>query len=757
MAAAYPEKQLDTMSCPLCLNRFVDPHMLPCLHTFCRRCLDAHAGSRSYYTCPSCGMQDVRVDGSGETFPIDMFLGDVLKAVDADEMSQKLRNVSLNFCTNCDEEAMATSRCRDCNELLCDSCVRAHQRVRLTKDHFIARLSGNISSPFEVQSTSALSVYPSKKYGTCENHAMEHLRLFCETCNQPVCQDCTISSHRNHAFIYLKEAVESSRNISMKVLSDAKAGIKAIEESIDITKHMAERVELRSQKIAAEVISTLQRYKNAIEEREHELLHRIEKVRQLKGKSLHLQLEELRLAHSRLNQIIESIRIAFETGNDLDIIKTKDRILVDFQQIKAIRNSLQPHEDDNIQFVAPDSTLIQAIASLGFVNSSGFAPATTGVGDGLKRALRNHAATFMVHAMDHTGDARVVGNDPLMVFVDAPNGITFRGDVEDRQNGSYSVSYRPVIEGRHLVSVLMRGRHIHGSPFSVVVRSGRNYTTVSDPSIVFGSEGTQDGQLCRPWGVCCDKDGYIIIADRSNNRIQVFNPDGSFHHKFGSSGNRAGQFDRPAGVAVDQIGRIIVTDKDNHRVQIFSFDGTFLLKFGEKGSKNGQFNYPWDIAVSSEGHILVSDTRNHRVQLFAGDGTFLNKYGFEGTLWKHFDSPRGVCFNHEGNIVVTDFNNHRLLVINSDFQSARFLGSEGSGNGQFLRPQGVVVDAEGHIIVADSRNHRIQVFLPNGNFLSKFGLYGSAPGQMDRPSGLCITPEGGIVVVDFGNNRIQIF
>lgn len=43
-------------------------------------------------------------------------------------------------CSSCDEENPATSHCLDCQEYLCDNCVRAHHRVRLTKDHFIESL-----------------------------------------------------------------------------------------------------------------------------------------------------------------------------------------------------------------------------------------------------------------------------------------------------------------------------------------------------------------------------------------------------------------------------------------------------------------------------------------------------------------------------------------------------------------------------------------------------------------------------------------
>jgi tripartite motif-containing protein 71 len=56
-----------------------------------------------------------------------------------------------------------------------------------------------------------------------------------------------------------------------------------------------------------------------------------------------------------------------------------------------------------------------------------------------------------------------------------------------------------------------------------VVRKGRSYETLTGmpPQFTFGSEGAGDGQLCRPWGIACDQGGRILVADRSNNRIQV--------------------------------------------------------------------------------------------------------------------------------------------------------------------------------------------------------------------------------------------
>lgn len=778
-------------------------HVLPCLHAFCRQCLEGQRspGDPLKLRCPTCD-QKVSISEAGvDSLPSSNFLFSNLLdvVVSSEEQIQNkngqhhrglgggspgfphphgglLHHLSEPQCSSCDEENPATSHCLDCQEYLCDNCVRAHQRVRLTKDHFIERLgeslhlgrvNGNsnpgqpqvpVSLAQSLQNNFALLSLFQDHMSFCQHHDNEVFLFFCESCSVPICRECSVSHHMGHTFVYLQDAVQDCRAITIQLLADAQQGRQAVQLSMEKVQTMAEHVEIKAKVVQTEVKALVLRHKKALEERECELLWKIEKIRQVKAKSLYLQVEKLHQSLTKLDSTIAAVSQVLDEGRHLDVLLARERMLTQIHELKALRGLLLPQEDDRFMFTPPDQALYIAIQSMGLISSGAFAPVTKAHGEGLKSALRGKPASFTVIGYDHDNEPRLSGGDAVSAIVmSVADGNLSAAEVMDHQNGSYTVSYLPKCEGEHLASVLVCNQHIQGSPFKVTVKSGRSYGSLGAQVSSFGCEGEGDGQLCRPWGISVDKEGYVVVADRSNNRIQIFKPCGAFHRKFGSLGSRPGQFDRPAGVACDSQRRIIVADKDNHRVQVFTFEAQFLLKFGEKGTKNGQFNYPWDVAVNSEGKILVSDTRNHRVQLFAPDGSFLNKYGFEGALWKHFDSPRGVAFNHEDHLVVTDFNNHRLLVIRPDCQSARFLGSEGTGNGQFLRPQGVAVDQENRIIVADSRNHRIQVFEPNGNFLCKFGTQGSGFGQMDRPSGVAVTPDGVIVVVDFGNNRILKF
>ena len=62
--------------------------------------------------------------------------------------------MNIPLCTACSGESLGlnrnpvTSRCRDCNEDLCDACVGAHQRVKITRDHSIVRYPPSSKSLF---------------------------------------------------------------------------------------------------------------------------------------------------------------------------------------------------------------------------------------------------------------------------------------------------------------------------------------------------------------------------------------------------------------------------------------------------------------------------------------------------------------------------------------------------------------------------------------------------------------------------------
>ncbi|CAM9474854.1 unnamed protein product [Lampetra fluviatilis] len=784
--------------------------VLPCLHAFCGPCLEARRRRDGRLACPTCRRDAALGDAGVRGLPSAHLLLTCLLGGVADggggrgsgagggvELKGLLLDVSHAEMGGAAAAAAAGGEAGPHHErdagppALCGVCghgVKGPAGARCLVERFQSGLrlgpagpphapgspQGPRGSPLGLPSfpSPPLAAFPglgpgAQWPGYCQHPEDEAGRLFCETCALSLCRECARDGHSSHEVVYLSVPSHDSRSLALQLLTDAQQGRQAIQLGLERAQAMVEQVEMRAQQVRAEVKAVVSVHRKALDERECELLRKVEKIRQVKTQTLQRQLEELRQSLARLDSAVESVRAALEAGADAEALgAVRARVAAQLRDIVGLGAAgapsppQQPQEDDRVVFVPPDAALYAAIRTLGAVQSGACPELSTVAGEGLTKVVKGRLASFTVVTRDHGGEFRRTGGDPVCAAALGPDGRAAWAEVRDKQDGTYGVSYRPAADGEHTVSVTVLGRHVEGSPFRVLVRPGRSYAGIGKPAIAFGGGGTGDGQLCRPWGVCVDSEGRVIVADRSNDRIQVFGPSGGFLFKFGVHGSHPGQFDRPAGVAWDpgRGGRIVVSDKDNHRVQIFSGEGRVLSTFGERGSESGQFCYPWDVAVSpGDGLVLVSDTRNHRVQLFSPDGAFVNKYGFEGALWKHFDSPRGVAFDAEGRLLVTDFNNHRLLVVRPDCRSARFLGGSGSGPGQFLRPQGVAVDPEGRIAVADSRNHRVQVFEPDGAFLCQFGAPGGGPGQMDRPSGVAVTPEGLIVVVDFGNNRVVVY
>ncbi|MBI3572998.1 MAG: 6-bladed beta-propeller [Candidatus Kerfeldbacteria bacterium] len=102
-----------------------------------------------------------------------------------------------------------------------------------------------------------------------------------------------------------------------------------------------------------------------------------------------------------------------------------------------------------------------------------------------------------------------------------------------------------------------------------------------------------------------------------------------------SPGTADGQFgpNGPEGITVDSEGRVYVADTMNNRVQVFDSNGTFLIKWGTTGTGPGEFRRAEDVTVDSNGYNSVSDGSNNRIQKFGYLPTPTNH-----STWGHLKS-----------------------------------------------------------------------------------------------------------------------
>ena len=104
----------------------------------------------------------------------------------------------------------------------------------------------------------------------------------------------------------------------------------------------------------------------------------------------------------------------------------------------------------------------------------------------------------------------------------------------------------------------------------------------------------------------------IIVPDKGDDCVYIFNPDGKIRRKFGSSGRGKGQLKQPSGVATDGE-YILVSEAGNNRIQVFKNDGTFVSMIE---STEDPLHEPRGLAVTKDGHVYVADRNNHCVKKF---------------------------------------------------------------------------------------------------------------------------------------------
>ena len=260
--------------------------------------------------------------------------------------------------------------------------------------------------------------------------------------------------------------------------------------------------------------------------------------------------------------------------------------------------------------------------------------------------------------------------------------------------------------------------------------------------------------------VALDEKRNVYVLDNRGHNVQKFSPDGSFLLRFGSEGADDGQFNKPFGIAVDDDESIYVADTYNHRVQKFDANGRFLAKYGSRGfGKAEHFLYPRKVAIGRDGYIFVLDGFNHRIQKITEDGVFLppiNSKGL-GPGNGQFAYPLGMTLDAEDNIYITDPNNALIQKLDANGSFLMQFGTLGAKEGQFDWPYGIGVDANQNIYVADTDNDRIQKFNSEGAFVARFGSELNSEGEFRFPVKPALDSKGNIYVLDVLNENIQKF
>lgn len=184
--------------------------------------------------------------------------------------------------------------------------------------------------------------------------------------------------------------------------------------------------------------------------------------------------------------------------------------------------------------------------------------------------------------------------------------------------------------------------------------------------LIFNAKHDIDGQITEglvdPVGLAIDVDNrFLYVVDTQQDQVLVYDADSlKLLRRMGTGGRNhyltsPGDFAAPQGVAVDKDGNVYVTDTLNDRVEIFDADGSFMSTFGKAGDGPGYFTRPKGIAIDNDGHIWVADEMQDRLQVFNREGQLLTYIGMgHGDLPGQFKALVGVAIDKQNRVFTTE-------------------------------------------------------------------------------------------------------
>lgn len=125
------------------------PKLLECFHVTCEPCVKTKLQEQQklqQQQQQSCGVLLVqcpicKTENRSDYIIENQFLVELINNAQSDDGAGGSGSGSSTEesvkCNSCTDDNPATSWCVECSELICDSCVQAHQRLKITKDHTI--------------------------------------------------------------------------------------------------------------------------------------------------------------------------------------------------------------------------------------------------------------------------------------------------------------------------------------------------------------------------------------------------------------------------------------------------------------------------------------------------------------------------------------------------------------------------------------------------------------------------------------------
>ncbi|XP_072282234.1 E3 ubiquitin-protein ligase TRIM33 isoform X2 [Pyxicephalus adspersus] len=361
-SSSTPVNLLDT--CAVCAQslqcRDSEPKLLPCLHSFCRRCLPEPERQLSVplpggsngdiqqvgvIRCPVCRQECRQID-----------LVDNYFVKDTSDSPSSTDEKSEQVCTSCEDNASAVGFCVECGEWLCKTCIEAHQRVKFTKDHMITKKE-DVSSE-SVGASGQRPVF-------CPVHKQEQLKLFCETCDRLTCRDCQLLEHKEHRYQFLEEAFQNQKGAIENLLAKLLEKKNYVHFAATQVQNRIKEVNETNKRVEQEIKVAIFTLINEINKKGKSLLQQLESVTKERQIKLSQQQNDITGLSQQVKHVMNFTNWAIQSGSSTALLYSKRLITFQLRHILKARCDPVPAANGAIRFHCDPTFWAKNVVNLG--------------------------------------------------------------------------------------------------------------------------------------------------------------------------------------------------------------------------------------------------------------------------------------------------------------------------------------------------------------------------------------------------------
>ena len=738
------KKLEEQLTCAICLDIYTNPKTLPCLHSFCQQCLEGlpldPKGNNYFISCPTCRHRTQLPQPTGAADFLVAFQINNLKEIY--NLMTKVSGHQQVTCNNC-TTTNATGYCKECAKLLCPKCIEVHKNWAPIADHKIMTLD-------EV-TTSASKLLPEKQDIKCSTHN-EPLKIFCKTCEELICHDCTVRIHRDHDYDLVSDCYPKcyqKLETSVKSVSDK---LTAVTDVLTALTDRENEIREQGEVIKEEIHVMVEKMINLLRRSEQQLTREVDTVTGSKLKVLSEQKKSAEIRLSQLKDCQEFVEQSLEIDSPQEVVISTKQMMECVSQVTEQVNieEFNPREKVDVYF-KKDSNIVDRLCHIGdivFFSPTVLQQCKVKKIDCQHITMNNKTVSFPLSIQFCDFSLLSVPLSSLSCsVVPAGTATSITATVTKTTHPAvYTIHCSLTTNGQHQVNVRVNDVQVDST--SLVIPFNPYLDNITPVCTI--------PELNGPCGVAVTDDGQIIVSELGGDCVTLLDRDRKKMKSFGQKSRGSGniKFFQPRGIAITSDNFILVTD--NHKIQKVSMDGKCIKAVGRQGSGPLEFNCPRGITISPiTEHIYIADRFNHRIQVLNPDLTFSHTFGMKGSAEGQFNNPGDIAIDRRELFYVTDISNHRIQTFTSEGQFLSQFGTKGFCPGQLICPSGIVIDDDNLVYITEWGNNRISVFTTDGQFVRYFE--GDGSNSVNEPRGMTFDREGYLCVCDFSNNRLVVY